>query len=84
MVETCKHPFMKSAISLLLLAFVFCTIGAQDFEGTIEFKKVKKDRVSTYIYYIRGDYVRLEEFGSNKMIVDIAVADLNFFLGRSS
>ena len=54
------------------LTFTF----AQGYEGTIEFKKLKKGKESFYIYYVKGDFVRLEEYGSNKTIVDIAVINL--------
>ncbi|MEQ8323765.1 MAG: DUF4412 domain-containing protein [Vicingaceae bacterium] len=63
------------ALSLLFLSTIATSVG-QGFEGTIEFKKVKKGKTSTYIYYVKNDFVRLEEFGSNKTIVDIALINL--------
>ena len=60
---------------IFVLPFVH-TMAQSDFEGTIEFKKMKKGKISTYLYYVKGDIVRLEEIGSNKMIVDIALIDL--------
>jgi hypothetical protein len=37
---------------------------------------VKKGKESTYIYYVKGDNVRLEEYGSKKTITDLAVINL--------
>lgn len=67
---------MKSPLVFFLSLICYLTLPAQGFEGTIEFKKVKGGKQSTYIYYVKGDHVRLEEFGSNKTIVDIAVINL--------
>ena len=67
---------MKSLLSFFTLILSCGLLLAQGFEGTIEFKKVKKGRESTYIYYVKGDNVRLEEFGPNKTIVDLAIIDL--------
>lgn len=67
---------MKSLFSFFVLILSAGLLLAQGFEGTIEFKKVKKGRESTYIYYVKGDQVRLEEFGPNKTIVDLAIIDL--------
>jgi hypothetical protein len=49
---------------------------AQQFEGTIEFKKVKAGKESSYLYYVQRDFVRLEEYGPSRTIVDIAVINL--------
>jgi len=67
---------MKSLAFLFFFISGIALVQAQGFEGTIEFKKVKKGKESTYIYYVQGDFVRLEEFGSNKTIVDIALINL--------
>ena len=67
---------MKSLLFFLSFLTGMSAVLAQGFEGTIEFKKIKKGKESTYIYYVKGDYVRLEEFGSNRTIVDIALINL--------
>ena len=67
-------------LSLFLLIITTCIASVAQttpFEGTIEFKKVKKGKTSSYIYYVKGDIVRLEEYGPMKTIVDIALIDLN-------
>ena len=67
---------MKSWLLLIIFIGSLTFVNAQGYEGTIEFKKFKKGKVSTYIYYVKGDFVRLEEYGSNRMIVDIALINL--------
>ena len=67
---------MKAALSLMLVLVSFAFGFAQQFEGTIEFRKVKKGKESTYIYYVKGDNVRLEEYGPRKTITDLAVINL--------
>lgn len=67
---------MKSLSALFALIFSCALLNAQDFEGTIEFQKIKKGKVSTYLYYVQKNFVRLEEYGSNKTITDLAVINL--------
>ncbi|MFH1005829.1 MAG: DUF4412 domain-containing protein [Bacteroidota bacterium] len=59
-------------------SFIICTsIFAQSFEGTIEFKKQTFTDTVNYVYYIKGDMVRIDEIGSKfkkvegSFIVDI-------------
>jgi len=67
---------MKSLLTFLIASILTSGLLAQDFEGTIEFKNVKKGRTTTYIYYVKGDFVRLEEYGSKKTITDLAIINL--------
>ena len=67
---------MKNLLVLFSVMLLSIALVAQGFEGTIEFRKVKGGRQSTYIYYVQGDFVRLEEFGPNKTIVDLAVINM--------
>lgn len=67
---------MKSLLTFLTITVFTFNLSAQNFEGTIEFKKVKNGKTSTYIYYVQGDFVRLEEYGSKKTITDLAVINL--------
>jgi hypothetical protein len=67
---------MKFCALLILFISSLTFANAQGYEGTIEFNKLKKGKVSSYIYYVKGDFVRLEEYGSNKTIVDIALINL--------
>ncbi len=61
---------------ILLTSILPSSIQAQAFEGTIEFNSFKKGKTKSYIYYVKGDFVRLEEYGSNKTITDLAVINL--------
>ena len=67
---------MKSLLAFLFAFIITTALLAQGFEGTIEFKNVKKGRTTTYIYYIQGDFIRLEEYGSKKTITDLAIINL--------
>lgn len=62
---------MKNKIlifSALLITTLFSAAEslAQGFEGSIEFKKVSSIDTITYVYYIKGDQVRIDEIGSDK------------------
>ena len=46
------------------------TVSAQSFEGTIEFKKHTTTDTVNYIYYVKGDKVRLDEIGSKSKKVE--------------
>jgi hypothetical protein len=56
---------MKKIFISVFIAFSGMLIAsAQSFEGVIEFKKVASTDTVNYIYYIKGDKVRLDEIGS--------------------
>ena len=59
----------------LLLSSLFVFAGmliasAQAFEGVIEFKKQTTTDTVNYIYYVKGDKVRLDEIGSKSKKVE--------------
>ena len=59
----------------ILLSAVFTLTGvlisyAQAFEGIIEFKKQTINDTVSYIYYIKGDKIRLDEIGSKSKKVE--------------
>lgn len=66
----------RFAFLLLILFPVFTTLSAQNFEGVIEFKKQTGSDVVNYLYYVKGDKVRIDEFApgtrtvSGSFIVD--------------
>lgn len=51
-------------IATALPVFASAILNAQSFEGTIEFKKQTTFDTTTYIYYVKGDKVRIDEIGS--------------------
>ena len=60
----------RNALLALLLLFPFAGIlRAQNFEGLIEFKKQNGSDVSNYVYYVKGDKVRIDEFAPGSRIV---------------
>lgn len=61
-----KKLFLTSffAITGMLIA------SAQSFEGVIEFKKQTSTDTVNYIYYVKGDKVRLDEIGSKSKKVE--------------
>lgn len=65
-----KTFFLKiSAIFSLLLAFTL-NASAQSFEGTIEFKKASTTDTTNYVYYVKGNMVRIDEIGSKSRKVE--------------
>jgi hypothetical protein len=53
---------------LSLLSFIFLTVHfssfSQSFEGVIDFKKYSTMDTSEYVYYVKGDKVRIDEIDS--------------------
>lgn len=62
---------MKKIFSLMLfvLAGIMGT-SAQSFEGVIEFKKQTLTDTVNYIYYVKGDKIRLDEIGNKSKKVE--------------
>ena len=64
-----------------IAAFAFCTAIAaaawanDPFEGTIKFTKTIGPVTANYIYYVKGDKVRVEELGENGEIQGIMIVD---------
>ena len=62
---------MKKLLFSALFAFTGILIAsAQSFEGVIEFKKQTTTDTVNYIYYVKGDKVRLDEIGSKSKKVE--------------
>ncbi|MBL7889439.1 MAG: DUF4412 domain-containing protein [Bacteroidia bacterium] len=65
-----KKSILKlSSILVVMLAFAF-NATAQTFEGTIEFKKMTPSDTTNYVYYVKGDQVRIDEIGSKSRKVE--------------
>ncbi|MGL4599857.1 MAG: DUF4412 domain-containing protein [Bacteroidia bacterium] len=61
----------KSVIILLALFGMLVPLTAQNFEGVIEFKKQNANGMSMkYIYYVKGDHVRIDEIGEQSKQVE--------------
>ncbi|MEO5643542.1 MAG: DUF4412 domain-containing protein [Bacteroidia bacterium] len=62
---------LRKITCLLLLAFGFSfAASAQNFEGIIEFKKQTGKTVVNYVYYVKGNKVRIDEFASGTRNVE--------------
>lgn len=57
--------FLKNIWALIILSFVTHTALAQAFEGIIEFKKQTEFDTLKYVYYVKGDKIRVDEVGAN-------------------
>lgn len=55
-----KNLTTKLAVTVIALAG-FASASLAQFEGTIEFKKMNLSDTSSYIYYVKGNKVRLDE-----------------------
>lgn len=60
-----KKLFKQISISMLALVATSTVSIAQSFEGTIEFKKQTTFDTTDYVYYVKGDQVRIDEIGSS-------------------
>lgn len=54
--------FRKTATFIILLSVLSAAAYAQSFEGIIEFKKQTGKNTVDYVYYVKDDKVRIDEF----------------------
>lgn len=65
-----KTSTLRSLLFLsVMVTFTFSTY-AQSFEGIIEFKKQTSNDTTNYVYYVKGNQVRIDEIGSRTHKVD--------------
>jgi len=57
----------------MLMAFA---VSYAQFEGVIDFRKIKTDTIA-YKYFVRGNKVRIEEFGQDGSLKGIMLVDLD-------
>ena len=55
---------LKKSISVAAAGLLFANLYSQSFEGVIEFKKQTESDTTNYVYYIKGDKVRVDEVGA--------------------
>lgn len=65
-----KTIHMKKVLTLALSAFVAVAASAQTFEGSIEFKKRTAMDTTNYIYYVKGDKIKIDEIGAKSKKVE--------------
>ena len=61
---------MKKVFSLAITAFIAFAATAQSFEGSIEFKKRTATDTTNYVYYVKGDKIKIDEIGSKSKKVE--------------
>jgi hypothetical protein len=62
--------FRKTAALLLFCFGISFLASAQNFEGIIEFKKQTGAATVNYVYYVKGNQVRIDEFASGTRNVE--------------
>ena len=65
-----KNLFISFLFVPLAIGIAFNSVSAQSFEGTIAFKKQTPSDTVSYVYYVKGDKVRLDEIGSKSKKVE--------------
>lgn len=62
---------------MLVVAVIMCTgaISSQPFQGTIKFVKTIGPVTAHYIYYVKGDNIRIEELGEDGTIQGIMLVN---------
>lgn len=71
---TKSYPMKKSLLKIvsvvtIMIAFA-ASASAQAFEGVIEFKKQTTSDTTNYIYYVKGNNVKIDEIGSKSHKVE--------------
>jgi hypothetical protein len=59
-----KNSILKFASVIAILVTFSYSASAQSFEGMIEFKKASSTDTTNYVYYVKGNQVRIDEIGS--------------------
>ena len=63
------NKFLKIT-AVAFIAFAPAAVVAQNFEGVIEFKKMTENDTTSYVYYVKGNNVRIDEIGSRSKKVE--------------
>ncbi len=67
---------MKTKFSLLFSAILFTIAAVAQFEGKIEFNKISGKDTSKYIYYVKGDNIRIDNLGAKGEVLGTSLVDL--------
>lgn len=70
-----KHFMKKTAAILLGLTLSTAAFASGPFQGTIKFTKTIGPVTANYIYYVKGDKVRVEELSENGEVQGIMIVD---------
>ncbi len=69
------HAILRSSILACGLSLALAPVSGQAFEGVIEFTKTTGPVVTTYKYFVKGDFVRIEEISSTGNVQGIMLVD---------
>ena len=78
-----KKHFLSFAAILAPFLLTSTTLFSQGFEGSIDFRKIGAFDTTKYIYYVKGNQVRIDEIGSNKVVAGSMLIDLKTTTGKS-
>jgi hypothetical protein len=70
-----KHFMKKTAAFLLGVTLSTAAFASGPFQGTIKFTKTIGPVTANYIYYVKGDKVRVEELSENGEVQGIMIVD---------
>lgn len=70
-----KHFMKKTAAFLLCATLSTAAFAGGPFQGTIKFTKTIGPVTANYIYYVKGDKVRVEELSENGEVQGIMIVD---------
>lgn len=70
-----KLSMKKIAAFALMISFGSLAMASEPFQGTIKFTKTIGPVTANYVYYVKGDKVRVEELGENGDIQGIMIVD---------
>ncbi len=65
-----KKSILKITTLVVLITVMSFGAFSQNFEGTIEFKKATMIDTTTYIYYVKGNNVKIDEIGAKSHRVE--------------
>jgi hypothetical protein len=65
-----KKSLLKIAAAMTIVLACAFSASAQSFEGVIEFKKQTASDTTNYIYYVKGNNVKIDEIGSRSRKVE--------------
>ncbi|MGB3947892.1 MAG: DUF4412 domain-containing protein [Bacteroidia bacterium] len=65
-----KKTVLKLVSGVILMAAFSLTAVAQSFEGIIEFRKTTTTDTINYLYYVKDNFVRIDEIGSRSQKVE--------------
>ncbi len=65
-----KKSILKLIPGAIMITMFSYTAASQSFEGIIEFKKASATDTTNYIYFVKGEQVRIDEIGSRSHKVE--------------